>query len=130
MSNTGMPAARLAMLGTVLWVIGVAGLHVAAAGGAFAAWPALVILAAVPMAYGTARLAGRIGRRSGAGLLESVALTALPASLLDGIALTWAPGVYATQAADQRAAAAWLLWFLGVSFAAALAMSPKREADA
>jgi len=118
------------MLGAVLWVIGVAGLHVAAAGGVFATWPTLVILAAVPMAYGTARLAGRIGRRSGAGLLESVALVALPASLLDGIALTWVPGVYAAQASDQRAAAAWLLWFVGISFAAALAISHKREAGA
>jgi hypothetical protein len=57
-----------------------------------------------------------------------VALVALPAALLDGIALTWLPGLYAGNATDQRAAGAWLLWFLGASFAAALAMSHRRAA--
>jgi hypothetical protein len=129
MSNKGVPVVRLAMLGAVLWVVGVVGIHLAAPSGAFTARLAYLVLpAAVPMAWGTVRLARRIGERSGAGLLEAVALVALPAALLDGIALTWAPGLYAADAADQRAAGAWLLWFLGASFAAALAMSPKRAA--
>jgi hypothetical protein len=129
MSNNTVPAARLAMLGAVLWVIGVAAIHFASPIGVFAARLAFVVLlAAVPMAWGTVRLARRICVASGAGLVEAVGLVALPAALLDGIALTWAPGLHATDAADQRAAAAWLLWFLGASFAAALAMSPRREA--
>jgi hypothetical protein len=129
MSNSSLPAARLAMLGAVLWVIGVAGIHLASPHGVFSARLAFfMLLAAVPMAWGTVRLARRIGLPSGAGLVEAVGLVALPAALLDGIALTWAPGLYAADAADQRAAAAWLLWFLGASLAAALAMSPRREA--
>jgi hypothetical protein len=129
MSNHAVPAARLAMLGAVLWVIGVAGIHLASPSGVFSRRLGFfVLLAALPMAWGTVRLARRICLPSGAGLVEAVGLVALPAALLDGIALTWAPGLYAADAADQRAAAAWLLWFLGASFAAALAMSPRREA--
>jgi hypothetical protein len=127
MSNNRVPAVRLGVLGAILWVIGVEGIRLAAPSGAFTArFAVLALLAAVPMAWGTVRLARRIGERGGAGVLESVALVALPAALLDGAALTWAPSLYAAAAADQRAAAAWLLWFLGASFAMALVMSPKR----
>ncbi len=128
MSNDEVPAARLAILGAILWAIGVVAIHFAAPSGAFATRLAfLVLLAAVPMAWGTVRLARRLFLPDGASLVEAVGLVALPAALLDGIALTWAPEIYAADAADQRAAAAWLLWFLGASFAVALVMSRKRE---
>jgi hypothetical protein len=36
------------------------------------------------------------------------------------VALTWMPAVYSLDVGEERAAAAWLLWFVGVSLAIAV----------
>jgi hypothetical protein len=130
MPYSTVPAVRLAVLGVVLWVMGVAGAHLAAPFGVFApGLSAPLLLATLPMAWGSVRLARRITGLDAGQLVEGVALVALPAALLDGVALTWMPALYAADAADQRAVAAWLLWFLGASFAIALAMSRRKIAS-
>jgi hypothetical protein len=116
------------MLGVLLWAGAGAGIHFAAPSGVFSSRIAslVLMLATLPAAWATVRLAGRIGQASGTGLLESVALVAFPPALLDGIGLTWAPNIYAANPADQRGVAAALLWFLGASFAITLL---RRRAD-
>jgi hypothetical protein len=116
----GGTTTRLYGLGAALWMVGVVSAHLGAPFGMFAAGfaPAL-LLGTVPVVWLTLRLVGRVagGRMP---VLEAVALTSLPALLLDGMAFTWMPGVYSASVFDQRQAAAWLLWFVGVSLAAAV----------
>jgi hypothetical protein len=115
------------MLGLALWVAGVVGAHVASPSGVFASRLAVLLLpTSALVAWGTVRLTQRVAALDRTQLIEGVALAALPAALLDGVALTWVPGLYAADAADQRAVAAWLLWFLGASFAIAASMSRRK----
>jgi hypothetical protein len=115
----------LCALGTGLWVVGVASGHLAAPYGAFTPGfaPALLI-ATLLMAWLSVRLIARVGGRTT--LLEATALASIPALLLDGAAFTWAPQLYSTVEAEQRQAAAWLLWFVGAALAIALFNSVRR----
>jgi hypothetical protein len=114
----GKPA-LLMLLGTSLWAIGVLGIHACAPLGVLApAWSLPLLFAALPMAWLTLRLLRRVA--GDAGLVEALAIASAPALLLDGVALTWAPWVYGAAVAEQRAAGAWLLWFVGVSLVLAM----------
>lgn len=117
----GGSVARLSAVSVGLWGVGVLAVHFGAPLGVFTAPFAAVLLAAtVPMAWGTVRLAGRVGGLAPARIVEAVALGSMPALVLDGLALTWMPAFYSVTAGEQRAAAAWLLWFVGVSLAIAV----------
>jgi len=109
---------RLSALSVGLWVVGVLAVHFAAPFGVFGApFAAILLIATIPLAWLTVRLAGRF---SPGRIVEAVALASMPALVLDGLALTWMPAVYSVDAGEQRAAAAWLLWFVGVSLAIAI----------
>ncbi len=115
----GLPMTPIACLGVALWVVGVATVHVAAPFGAFdPPWALPLLLATPPLAWLSNRLVRRLAPPS-ASVVEVVALACAPALLLDGLAFTWAPTVYSVVPAEQRAASAWLLWFVGVALALA-----------
>jgi hypothetical protein len=117
---------RLMMLSLLLWITGVISIHFASPFGLFSPrMTPLLLLVALPMAFGCVRLAGRFIGGQAMSLVEAVAFAAFPAALLDGIAFTVAPSFYAVATADQRVAAAWLLWFLGASLALAVPMNGK-----
>jgi hypothetical protein len=118
-------------LGAGLWAVGVLAIHQLAPFGVFLPDAgAILLLAALPMAWLTVRLAVRVAGEAGPDPLTAVAIVSAPALLLDGLALTWAPSIYAGSAGEQRAAGAWLLWFVGVSLLIAIAragVSPARR---
>jgi hypothetical protein len=45
------------------------------------------------------------------------------ATLLDGVAIAWLPSIYGLPASAHLFAAAWLLWFVGVSLYLSLMMA-------
>lgn len=54
-------------------------------------------------------------------VVESVALQTAVATMLDGVALTWVPGLlYSRDDAVARVGAAWLLWGVGLGLTYAL----------
>ena len=111
---------RLMALSAMLWGVGVATIRLAAPHGLFApAFSAVLFAATVPLAWFTVDLAVRVAGRH-TPLLATATLVSMPALLLDGVAITWAPGLYGPAALPLRAEAAWLLWFVGVSLAMAL----------
>jgi hypothetical protein len=117
----GGGVARLSALSVGLWVVGVLTVHFAAPFGAFGApFAAVLMIATIPLAWLTVRLAGRSGGLGRGRIVEAVALASMPALVLDGVALTWMPAVYSLDVGEERAAAAWLLWFVGVSLAIAV----------
>ncbi len=114
-------AVKLALLGMALWAIGVGGVHLAASRGVFGpAGSPLLLAMTLPLAWATLRLIRRVSG-AGAGMVEATALVSAPALLLDGVVLTWAPWLYDATESGQRAAGAWLLWFVGVSLVIAFA---------
>jgi hypothetical protein len=120
-------------LGVAFWVSGVVGVHFLAPLGVFSGrWSWALLVGTGPAAWGTVRLIKRVSGVAGGALPGAVAMVSMPALLLDGVAMTWAPFVYVGDAAAQRAVGAWLLWFVGVSlvvaFLRARAGAPTRSA--
>jgi len=114
----GTTVARLCALGVGLWMVGVVSAHVGAPVGMFAAgFTGVLLVATLPVAWLCVRLIGRL--RGQLGWVEATALASMPALILDGVAFSWAPGFYSEWAGEQRRAAAWLLWFVGVALAIA-----------
>ena len=113
-------SAKLLVLSVVLWIVGVATIRLVAPCGRCAPRVgAGLFLATVPVAGATGDVAKRVagGRVP---LLQATTVASVPALLLDGLALGWAPAIYGPAAMPLQAPAAWLLWFVGVSLAVAL----------
>jgi Family of unknown function (DUF5367) len=81
--------------------------------------PLLVLwfVASIPIAWILVKIGAIVGKIDGEDLLSAVAIMALTAMLLDGIALTWFQGWYGLAQAGLLLAAAWLLWGVGISLA-------------
>jgi hypothetical protein len=112
---------RLVGLGAGLWGIGLVAIHLAAPFGVLTpSWSLPMLLATLPLAWLTLRLLGRIAGASGLSLVEMLCIAAMPALLLDGVVLSWAPWLYSAVVSEQRAAGGLLLWFNGVAIVLAL----------
>ncbi len=114
-------SAPLLGLSVVLWGLGVLAIRFGAPLGLFAPTPlAILFLATVPLAWSTVNFAARLtGRRLAS--LTAAAQASMPALLLDGLAIAWAPGLYGVDAQPVLAhIGAWLLWFVGICLAVAL----------
>ncbi len=121
---------RLTVLSAVLWAVGVLTIRFAAPFGLFSPGFSLALmLATIPLAWLTVDLAIRVAGQN-APLPWVAAMVSMPALLLDGVAIMWAPGLYGPAAMPLRAEAAWLLWFVGVSMAVALWRQMRQTAQA
>jgi hypothetical protein len=80
-------------------------------------WLLLLFVACIPIAWVLVKISAVVGKVGGDDLLSAVAIMALTALLLDGIALTWFQGWYGLGQSGLLLAAAWLLWGVGVSLA-------------
>lgn len=76
----------------------------------------LVVPGTVPVVYLTRRVAGLAKNQTALG----IAITTAAATLLDGLALAWAPGLYCSAG---LAGAAAILWGAGVGLALGIAMN-------
>jgi hypothetical protein len=78
-------------------------------------WLLLLFVASLPIAWVLVKVSAVVGKIDREDLLSAVAIMALTAMLLDGVALTWFQGWYGLAPAGLLLAAAWLLWGVGVS---------------
>ncbi len=123
------PIIRLMALGAGLWGIGVLTVHEAAPLEIFSPWfSGALLLLTVPVTWLTLRLVRRVAGRDCPDPFVAMGIASVPALLLDGVALTWMPTLYSAVEPQQRAAAAWLLWFVGVGLALSLIV-PMRQRD-
>lgn len=78
-------------------------------------WLLLLYVASIPIAWISIEISAIIGKIARKDLLNAVAIMALTALLLDGVALTWFPSWYGLAPTGLLLAAAWLLWGVGIS---------------
>jgi hypothetical protein len=78
-------------------------------------WLLLLFIASIPVAGVLVKVSAVVGKVDREDLFSAVAIMALTATLLDGVALTWFQGWYGLTQAGLLLAAAWLLWGVGVS---------------
>ena len=107
--------AILAALGAVLWLVAALLLRVLAPFGIYEGTGRIVLYAAiVPGTWPFVLLLVRAAGLPRAQALTGVAVALAVATLLDGIALAWVPGLYGTDVAQVAGAAAAILWGAGV----------------
>jgi hypothetical protein len=80
-------------------------------------WLLLLFIVSIPIAWVLVKIGAVVGKVEGEDLLSAVAIMALTATLLDGVALTWFQSWYGLTQVGLLLAAAWLLWGVGVSLA-------------
>jgi Family of unknown function (DUF5367) len=78
-------------------------------------WLLLLFVASIPIAWVLIKISTVVGNIDGEDLLTAVAIMALTALLLDGVALTWFQSWYGLAQTGLLLAAAWLLWGVGIS---------------
>ncbi len=78
-------------------------------------WLLLLFVASLPIAWVLIKISTVVGKIDGEDLLTAVAIMALTALLLDGVALTWFQSWYGLAPTGLLLAAAWLLWGVGIS---------------
>jgi hypothetical protein len=112
-------------LGVLAWSIGV--LFIRFAGTIFFAkgsmWLMGLYLITIPVVWLTIKSVALIGKLSRLQTLIAIVILNFTATLLDGIAIAWLPSIYGLPAPAHLLAAAWLLWFVGVSLYLSLMMA-------
>jgi hypothetical protein len=105
------------VLGALGWLIGV--LFIRFAGATFfiegSLWLVGLYLLTIPVAWLTIKGIALAGKLSGVKILMAVVIVCITATILDGMAIAWFPLLYGLPTAAHLLAAAWLLWFVGVS---------------
>ncbi len=126
--DTGAPSrlranqvVSLAVFGVVAWLVAALFIRYSTPWGLFSSAASVpLFVLTVPGAWLLVRVGRRVGSLQPSQLVAGIAVADAAALLCDGIALTWAPALYGTDAASILPAAAWLLWGVGVIFALAL----------
>jgi hypothetical protein len=112
-------------LGVLAWFIGV--LFIRFAGTMFfvkgSVWLIGLYLLTIPVVWLTIESVSRIGKLSRIKTLMAIVILNFTATLLDGVAISWLPSIYGLPASAHLLAAAWLLWFVGVSLYLSLMMA-------
>jgi hypothetical protein len=116
------------VLGALAWFIAV--IFIRFAGAAFfiesSFWLVGLYVLSIPGAWLTIKGIAQAGKLSGVKILMAVAIMCFTASLLDGVAIAWFPSLYGLPTPAHLLAAAWLLWFVGVSLSITVIMT-RRE---
>ncbi|WP_295617659.1 DUF5367 family protein [Chamaesiphon sp. GL140_3_metabinner_50] len=92
-------------------------------------WLLLLFVASIPVAGVLVKVSAVIGKVNRSNLFSAVAIMALTATLLDGVALTWFQGWYSLTQPGLLLAAGWLLWGVGVSLGVGYWASRPRPED-
>jgi hypothetical protein len=120
---------RLAVLAVVIWYAAAVFIRFALPAGLYGGGPgALLFAATVPLAWGSVWLAVRVAGLRPAQVVPGTAFACAVAMLCDGVALTWAPGVYGGASARLALGAAWLLFGVGAILVGALFTASRRGA--
>jgi Family of unknown function (DUF5367) len=112
-------------LGALAWLIGV--LFIRFAGTMFfvegSLWLVGLYLLTIPVVWLMIESVARIGKLSRLKTSIAIVILNFTATLLDGVAISWFPSIYGLPASAHLLAAAWLLWFVGVSLYLSLMMA-------
>ncbi|WP_310413606.1 hypothetical protein [Chamaesiphon sp. OTE_8_metabat_110] len=104
-------------LGVLAWLIGV--FFIRFAGTMFfvegSLWLVGLYLLTIPVVGLTIESVARIGKLSRLKTLMAIVIFNFTATLLDAVAIAWLPSIYGLPAPANLLAAAWLLWFVGIS---------------
>lgn len=120
---------RLAVFAVAFWYVAVLFIRFGLDAGWYGGAPgALLFVVTVPGAWGSVWLAMRVARLGPAQVVPGTAFACAVAMLCDGVALTWAPGVYGGASARLVLGAAWLLFGVGAILVAALFTARRRGA--
>jgi hypothetical protein len=121
--------ARLAVLAVVIWYLAALFIRLALPAGLYGGAPGVLLFAAtLPVAWGSTWLAARVAGLRPAQVVPGTAFACAVAMLCDGVALTWAPGVYGGASARLALGAAWLLFGVGAILVAAILVASRRGA--
>ncbi len=122
-------AARLAVLAVVIWYLAALFIRFGLPARLYGGGPGVLLFAAtLPVAWGSTRLAERVAGLRPAQVVPGTAFACAVAMLCDGVALTWAPGVYGGASARLALGAAWLLFGVGAILVAAILVASRRGA--
>jgi hypothetical protein len=120
---------RLALFAVGFWYVAAVFIRFGLPAGLYGGGPgALLFAATVPLAWGSVWLAARVAGLRPAQVVPGTAFACAVAMLCDGVALTWAPGVYGGASAGLALGAAWLLFGVGAILVAALLTASRRGA--
>jgi len=130
MSQTGVAGDRTSVnlplfvgLGVLAWVAGV--LLIRFAGASFfvegSAWLVGLYMLTIPGAWLLVKGIALATKLSGTAIVTAIVIMNATATLLDGAAIAWLPSLYGVL--TPALAAAWLLWFVGVSSWASILIS-------
>jgi hypothetical protein len=104
-------------LGVLAWSIGV--LFIRFAGTMFfvngSVWLIGLYLLTIPVVWLTIESVALVGKLSRLKTFIAIVILNFTATLLDGVAISWLPSIYGLPAPAHLLAAAWLLWFVGIS---------------
>jgi hypothetical protein len=118
MTTLGLTARQMAVLaglGAILWLGAALLLRTLAPLGIYDGWARVVLYAAIiPGTWPFVVLLIRAAGLDRAQALHGVAVALAVATLLDGLALAWVPGLYGARIEDVAGAGAVILWGAGV----------------
>ena len=122
-----VPILRNSLIGAFLWSLGVLGIRFGGSLGVFAPERRAILYLATALLFwaGVWLASGR--RRNAPGTFAlALAVMAMSATLLDGIAISWFPALYGADPAVLQPGAVWLLWGVGNGLAAGFAFDRHR----
>jgi hypothetical protein len=104
-------------LGILFWSSGV--LFIRFAGTMFfvngSIWLIGLYLLTIPVVWLTIESVALVGKLSRLKTFMAIVILNFTATLLDAVAISWLPSIYGLSAPAHLLAAAWLLWFVGIS---------------
>jgi hypothetical protein len=114
----------LAGVGALLWFLAAMLLRVLGPMGVFEGWARVVLYGlVVPGTYPFLLIGQKLARLTPHTTALGVAIITASATLLDGMALAWFPGLYGSDTALVLASAAAILWGVGVGLVLGLLMN-------
>lgn len=112
----------LVAMGAVIWFLAALCIRFAILAGWTGSGLGLALIFALSLVGASLgiELIHRIVRGDKGKMIRTAAVIALVGALLDGLAITWTPGLYAADRAEVSYGGAWLLWIVGTILAYAL----------
>ncbi len=103
------------VLGVAFWFAAAMGVRFGSAAGFFGATASLLTFAlTVPVCWLAVLFVKKMAKLEAGQVVPGIVVGVVVATFCDGIALTWARGLYGLDAAQVTLGAAWILWGVGL----------------
>lgn len=119
---------RLVIIGVVFWFGGAVAVRMGEPVGFLGPQASLIAFAlALPVGWGGVLIAIAVARLRPDQILPGIAIGTAAATFCDGLAFTWASGLYGKESEYLVFGAAWILWGAFAFFAAAIVEALRRS---